>query len=351
MLIIEGRLVLIDGFLHAFAAVTILGVAVLAANPDSMAAVIFAGAAAGCTYSVKYTGAGVVPFLALFIVLQSCRGSLTNLFRLKKREDGILKAVLRMPLLAAAGKCLVVAAVSVTVMYICFVIHVIVLDFRSSEDSFMPQEFRSTLVRVNTKDYSPRTKGMPMFRRILTLIKVMHRSNMGITSEHAAASRWWEWPLVLMDCVTYFSNRYALVLHPSPFVWYPALLGPVTLLILAAVGYFAGNSDLTQLVIWPVGYFGSWLPFALVPRVLFVYHYLLPLIFGVFSFVIAIDVILGSHRTAKTCFFAIWCLLSLGSWIFFAPWCYAMEGYDWGIRAWYPWIFEGRTWFQKRKGK
>jgi dolichyl-phosphate-mannose--protein O-mannosyl transferase len=115
------------------------------------------------------------------------------------------------------------------------------------------------------------------------------------------------------------------------------------LLILTGVGCLAGNPDLRQLAIWPVGYFGDWLPFAMISRALFVYHDILPLIFGVFSFVIAIDVVLGSRPAAKTCFFAIWCALSLGSWIFFAPWRYAMEGYGWDIRAWYPCIFEGRT--------
>jgi dolichyl-phosphate-mannose--protein O-mannosyl transferase len=158
-----------------------------------------------------------------------------------------------------------------------------------------------------------------MFQRIRGLIKFMHSSNMRMTAEHEASSRWWEWPLVLMQSITYFNNRYSLVLHPSPFVWYPAAVGPLLLLGVAAFGYCAGNAELCNLAIWPIGYFASWLPFALIPRVIFVYHYLIPLIFGVFSFAVAIDVLLKKHPIAKSCFFASWSIAGIGSWPFFAP--------------------------------
>jgi dolichyl-phosphate-mannose--protein O-mannosyl transferase len=335
MLIIEGRLVLIDGFLHAFTVLTILGVALLCANPESAPALVFCGFAAGCTFSVKYTGSSVTLFVAAYLIIKHSKSSFRHLFQFESWQT-----VYTMPAVTIAIKCLVFGIVAVLVMLSCFAVHLIVLEFHGTDEAFMPYPFRQTLIRTGTTDFSHRTSGMPLLKRIFTLIAAMHRSNMGITASHSASSKWWEWPLVLMQGIVYFSNRFSLVLHPSPFVWYPAALGPVVAAGLAIVGYFVGNTDLTALAIWPVGYFTSWLPFALVPRVIFVYHYLVPLIFGVFAFAASVEVILSRAPVARACFFALWIGTALISWVFFAPWCYAMEGYDWNIRTWYPWLFE-----------
>jgi dolichyl-phosphate-mannose--protein O-mannosyl transferase len=225
-------------------------------------------------------------------------------------------------------------------MYLSFVVHVVMLDYHSSDDGFMPPDWRMTLLSPGLKDFSRRTSGPSMYNRIITLIKIMHHTNMGITEAHEASSKWWQWPLALMPGITYFSNQMALVLHPNPLVWYPAALGPVLCIILAVFGYLNGNVRWAGLSMWSVGYFASWLPFALIPRVIFVYHYLVPLIFGVFAFAASIDVALEKFPVAKNAFFVVWFVASMGSWVFFAPWCYAMTGFDWGIRTWNRWMFD-----------
>jgi dolichyl-phosphate-mannose--protein O-mannosyl transferase len=336
MLIVEGRLVLIDGFLHAFTVCTVCTLAFVCANPHSALALIFCGIAAGCTFSVKYTGASVTIFVVAFFVIRESKSRLARLFHF----GGGFRSIPELPLVLIIVKSAVVGIAAVSVMFLTFAIHLVVLDFHGDGEGFMPPEFHWTLVPRGATDFGPRTRGMPFHKRIIELMKAMHRSNMGITAPHGASSKWWQWPLVLMQSIVYFSNRFSLVLHPSPFVWYPAALGPCLATALSVIGYFLGNTDLTALAIWPVGYFASWLPFALIPRVIFVYHYLVPLIFGIFAFAASLELLLSRVPVVRTCFFVIWCAISLTSWVFFAPWCYAMEGYDWDIRAWYPWIFE-----------
>jgi dolichyl-phosphate-mannose--protein O-mannosyl transferase len=335
MLIIEARLVLIDGFLHTFTVMTVTALAFLHANPESRTALAFVGIAAGCTFSVKYTGASVLVFVGVYLVLHYSKASIKYFLTLPP-----LRQFYTSPIWQLFVSGFIFVAVAVGVMYASFVVHVMILHYRSSQDAFLPYKWRSTLIPKTSKDFSPRTRGMSLFRRIMSLIVIMHKTNMGITEAHSASSKWWQWPLVKMPGITYFSNQMSLVLHPNPFVWYPAVIGPILCLVASVIGYFIGYLPWTNLAIWAAGYLASLLPFALIPRVIFVYHYLVPLIFGVFAFATALDVLLARFPVAKNCFFVIWCVVALSSWVFFAPWCYAMTGYDWGIRTWYRQMFD-----------
>jgi dolichyl-phosphate-mannose--protein O-mannosyl transferase len=335
MLIIEARLVLIDGFLHTFTVMTVTALAFFHANPDSRIALAFLGIAAGCTFSVKYTGASVIVFVGIYFILHYSRASIKYLFTFPEFRNFFNASLVKLFLTGT-----IFLTVAVLVMYSSFLVHVMMLHYRSSQDAFLPPQWRSTLIPRISRDFSPRTRGISLFKRISLLIVIMHRTNMGITEAHSASSKWWQWPLVLMPGLTYFSNQMSLVLHPNPFVWYPAALGPLFCLIAAALGYFLGRIELCNLGIWAAGYFASLLPFALIPRVIFVYHYLVPLIFGVFAFAAAIDVLMLRFPVAKNCFFVVWFVMAAASWVFFAPWCYAMTGYDWGIRTWYRQLFD-----------
>lgn len=351
MLIVESHLILIDGFLHSFTALTILGVSMLEANPRSKFALIFTSIMAGCTFSIKYTGMSVLVFIGAQQLLYFSKSSLLYFFRVQKIErkksikiqskikeyflsakyyfniiynTQITKLIIRM---------LIVCFISIFLMILTFIIHIIILDFKGSGDGFMPYRFRQTLI-TNTMDYSPRTCCMSMWNRVTTLIEIMHKSNMGITSQHSASSKWYDWPLAKMRSIAYYTRNYHLVLFPTPIIWYSAAVGPILCLFLAVCGYFFGNVGLTKLIVWPAGYYASWVPFALIPRVLFVYHYLVPLIFGCFSFVTALDVILSNVKKWRVAVLVLICVAEIMMYVFFAPWTYAMEGFNWGIRMW-----------------
>lgn len=351
MLIVESHLILIDGFLHSFTALTILGVAMLESGSHSKFALIFTSIMAGCTFSIKYTGMSVLVFIGAQQFLIFSKSSFLYFFRIQKIDKktsikaqnkfqyylSLIKQYSQMiyntQIMKLIIRMLFIVLISFSLMIITFIIHIIILDYQGSGDAFMPYKFRQTLVYSN-KDFGRRTCCMSMWDRVKTLIIVMHRSNMGITSQHSASSKWYDWPFARMKSIAYYTRYYNLVLFPTPIIWYTAAIGPIICLFLAIFGYFVGNVGLTKLIVWPAGYYSSWLPFALIPRVLFVYHYLVPLIFGCFSFVVALDVLLSNAKKWKTAIFVLIAIAEILSYIFFAPWTYAMAGYSWSARIW-----------------
>lgn len=352
MLIVESHLILIDGFLHAFTVLTILGVSMLDSNPYSKFALIFASLMGGCTFSIKYTGLSVLVFFGAQQFIYYSKSSLVYFFNVHKLDKKPLvgyrsklrniismikinsKIIFKIPFVKLIGRMLIVLIISFTVMFLTFIIHIIILDYKGEGDGFMPNIFRQTLVYKHMNDMSARTCCMSMRKRVMTLIHVMHRSNMGITASHSASSKWYDWPLARMKSIAYYTRKYHLVLFATPIIWYTAAIGPIICLFLAGFGYFFGNVGLTKLIIWPAGYYASWIPFCLIPRVLFVYHYLVPLIFGCFSFAAALDVLLSNYKKWKSSLFVLIAALTITMYIFFAPWMYAMANFNWGIRTW-----------------
>lgn len=331
MLIVESHLILVDGILHSFVVLTILGVSLLEIDQYSRFAIIFTILMAGATFSVKYTGLSILVFIGMHQLIYFSKSSFCHLFNL----DNTIKKKFDIPLIRLIIRMMIIITFSFLVMYLTFVIHIIILPYHGPGDSFMPRAFTSTLLSKGiSSNSSARTCCMPMHQRVFTLMKSMHESNMRIKKPHSAASKWYDWPLARMKCLPYFTKVYSLILVPSLIIWYTAAFGPVMAIILAMLGYFYGNSGLTKLIIWPAGYYASLIPFALIPRVLFVYHYLIPLIFGCFSFVTSMDVIFSGNRQLRTCVFVLLIVFCFIFYVFYAPWIYAMKGYDWNIRYW-----------------
>lgn len=355
MLIVESHLILIDGFLHSFTALTILGVSMLESNPHSKFALIFTAIMAGCTFSIKYTGMSVLVFIGAQQFLIYSKSSLLYFFKIKKIEKKTtmtipnqirskienyitmivqyLKIIYNTQVMKLIIQMLIIIIISFSLMILTFIIHIIILDFQGSGDAFMPYKFRSTLV-FNRNDMSRRTCCMSMWERVKTLIVIMHRSNMGITSQHSASSKWYEWPFAKMKSIAYYTRDYNIILFATPIIWFTAAIGPILCIVLAVCGYFFGNVGLTKVIVWPAGYYASWLPFALIPRVLFVYHYLVPLIFGCFSFAVALEVMLSNFKKWKTAIIILIISSEIVMYIFYLPWTNGMAGYNWSIRLW-----------------
>jgi len=95
---------------------------------------------------------------------------------------------------------------------------------------------------------------------------------------HPYQSQWWEWPLTLRPVwysVDYQKGRMAHVYANGNLFLYvlfvPAVIGAV------ASWWKTNRAAATVLAI---GFFGQWLPWMLVPRIAFIYHFLPAAIFG-----------------------------------------------------------------------
>jgi dolichyl-phosphate-mannose-protein mannosyltransferase len=95
---------------------------------------------------------------------------------------------------------------------------------------------------------------------------------------HPYQSPWWEWPLTLRPVwysVDYVRGRMAQVYANGNLFLY-ALFVPAVLATLASWR----KRDRAAALVLAIGFFGQWLPWMLVPRIAFVYHFLPAAIFG-----------------------------------------------------------------------
>lgn len=336
MLIVEGRQIFTDGILHSFVMLAIMLIAVLHTSEESISALVVAGIGCGCCSSIKFTALSIYAIVALHQLLYITGGNVLKIldgFYIRKSSfkdfftNNILgKYIFSMSIIVFTG-------FFVTISLFC--IHVILLIYPSNRSHAVPDCFNGTLLPLGTTDFYDHVKGSSLLKRVFSLIYLMHAHNMRITGEHSAQSFWYQWPFVLMKSIPYYTNNMSLVLTPNFLVWYSAVLGAFLGLALSIAAFWYKNWNLLQISIWPFAYFSSWLPFALVPRILYVYHYLIPLMFGVLSFATFIDVAFQNHRVVSSCLFTLLIISGFILWIYYTPWLYAMSGYDWDSRKWY----------------
>lgn len=120
---------------------------------------------------------------------------------------------------------------------------------------------------------------------ILSTNQQMLSANYNLTQTHPYSSKWWTWPL-MMRPVFYWvgSDGGKIYFLGNPVLWWGASI----LLVAAAVSLAASRRDRLAVLrgqgwILFAGYVVAYLPFVRVPRALFLYHYLTPLIFSLMA--------------------------------------------------------------------
>jgi dolichyl-phosphate-mannose-protein mannosyltransferase len=154
-----------------------------------------------------------------------------------------------------------------------------------------------------------------------------------LKATHAYSSNWWQWPLALRPVwyyVEYGPGRIANIYAQGNPLLYWAFLPAVLWLTLR--WWKAGHPGLIVLLI---GFFGQWLPWGLVPRAAFMYHFLPAVPFGALA---AAALIVHGWRsgTRGQLVAAAYVLLVAIGFVYFYP-IYAAVPLD------YP-AFESRMW-------
>jgi dolichyl-phosphate-mannose-protein mannosyltransferase len=133
---------------------------------------------------------------------------------------------------------------------------------------------------------------------VVALHQKMLSANVGLQQSHPYSSRWWGWPLMTRPIFYWASATSAakLYLLGNPVVWWGG-----SLLFLVILVTFALSRATTLRVVPPpgrekpllwlplVGFAGFYLPLVGVPRVLFLYHYFMPLLFSLMVVVLWLD--------------------------------------------------------------
>ena len=119
-------------------------------------------------------------------------------------------------------------------------------------------------------------------------------ANYGITTPHPWASPSWSWPLMLRS-VFYWGDGDALIFFlGNPVLWWGTTLGLLltagNLVLLRITDLRAGDRPAPRDLWIPLaGYLISFLPMLRIPRPLFLYHYLVPLLFATCTVLLWLD--------------------------------------------------------------
>lgn len=110
----------------------------------------------------------------------------------------------------------------------------------------------------------------------------MYASNKRLTAGHPYGSKWYTWPFMLRPISYWVQGNGAIWLIGNPLVWWGSTAGVIALLILLISRKLTlAEFDAAWIVL--IGLAISWLPFATISRVMFLYHYLIPLTFAILA--------------------------------------------------------------------
>lgn len=124
------------------------------------------------------------------------------------------------------------------------------------------------------------------FGQFVELQRQMYYYHTHLKATHAYASQWWEWPLALRP-VWYYTNRTGdtvanIYANGNPLLYWAFLPA-----VLWVSWRWWAKRRMALVVLW-IGFFGQWLPWAVSPRLAFVYHFLPAVPFGCLAVAVAL---------------------------------------------------------------
>jgi dolichyl-phosphate-mannose--protein O-mannosyl transferase len=309
MLITEARHILSDGILHFFACLAIWSI-FLSERIPSLLILVLEGFCLGCVAACKYTSGGII-LLALL-----------RQFPLKvfKKWKFLKAAIFRVCLLTS---------IVVLIHFICFVIHLQLLPYIPLDPVIAPASVEAGLISRSNPNWTSRSNAPSLIRRVIDLVWYMHCINMEVEVGHPYESKWFEWPLATGKWVLYWTrDGKHIICMGNILLWWP-VFGAVIANTMRAVITKDFESPATAMVI---GWVLSYLPFALVPREMFVYHYAIPLIFGCCNLAAFIE----EWKAANVRGFGYCTVITMAGigFLLWCPWSYGLTTPDFEFLVW-----------------
>lgn len=294
-MLVEGRYILSDGILHFFSCLHVFAMSYFF-RIQSIGSLVFAGVSLGCAISCKYTALGLVAMTGL-----------SQLFWIIKE-----KPYFRVILIRAC--CLIIPII--VIFFGSWFIHFVVLSYEGNGNPYVNKEFQSTIMGNNNYK-GLRINGMSIIFRIVDMNIIMHTLNMKSVKPHPFQSSPIYWPFLFDKWVLFWKKKdRAIICLGSILIHYTItcfLFLSILLLFLKKLKY--------QHLFVLTGYIFSYFPFILVPRSMFLYHYIIPLIFGILETIMIIDIIFP-RKVSYFLLFAI-LILSIFSYFYLYPFAYA----------------------------
>ena len=315
----EGRHILSDGILHFFSC---LHVAVLCFTMSMKrrrrkfwAWHVLTGITLGCACSCKNTAWGLMALDAFVYFV-----GLWDMMSL-----GIVDYVGEIVFFGGS-----LFVICLAVYFVVFAVHFVLLPYAGRGYGYLCQEMKDQLIQNGVAGnglFGARLKGPGLFMRSLILTLRMHHGNMGIRSFHDSQSFPKHWPW-LGSVSVYFWGRSGCEIRclGNAFSYYLALFG-----VIACLFCFRRPNYVNALKL-VVGYAVSYFPFYLIPRVLYLYHYIIPLMFGCMAFGALIEMTLPP-KFRGIALVVTACLVIFGYWLW-SPYVYGTPMHDRGVMLW-----------------
>ena len=324
-MISEGKFILSDGILHFFTCLHLLTLSYLLTiqrNTEKFNLwLVISGITLGAACSCKNTAWGLCLLNGFVHAIELFY--LTHSFSFIWISELIFR-----------GSLLFICAFSVYL--ISFTIHFVLLPFYGQGNGYLPDHMVNQLIDIRYPDFlvwGNRVKGVPFIFKTIELTIIMHLGNMHITKFHPYQSRPIGWPLLTDIRVAFWvKNGINISCMGNPFTYYMAFIGII--LLLFGMSKEKWIISLKFLIGWSVSYF----PFFLIPRSLYLYHYLIPLMFGSCAYGASID--LYVPKLFKGILVILSCSCILFSFILLSPYTYGTKPWDDEITIWNKnWIY------------
>jgi len=299
-LLVETRLLLFDGILIAATLASL--VLLLKANHEKgmkfYRTSAFCGLAAGLAVGTKFTGLAVLGLIGVFLVVKILKHRSRAYTKLRLRQGAVIYASAALVFLAG------------------WAIHFSLLTNPGPADAFHPTtgNFWTDLVKVN---------------------QTMLAANANLTKRHPDGSPAWTWPIMKVAPFYWVGDGATIYLLGNPVIWWGGTLlffGIVMILLMTRFTHLKIDPPARHTVtLWlPLtGYVASYLPLIGVTRVLFLYHYLTPLIFSLATVLLWLDqagwIRSTDPRRQRRSYYVVVGLLVLG-FLAVAPLSYGISG-------------------------
>jgi dolichyl-phosphate-mannose--protein O-mannosyl transferase len=217
------------------------------------------------------------------------------------------------------------------VYFMSFIVHFLLLPFQGGGMYYLSPDMHRQLLNRGDRGHMAwglRLTGGSLIWRALRLTWIMHSGNMGITAWHPCQSRPVGWPLLNDIRVNFWgdSDQHEIACMGNVFSYYFALLGIVTIPFGFCHPRWIGAMRFT--IGWAVSYF----PFYLVPRTMYLYHYLIPLIIGAMACGASLELHLPPFARGVAAI-AIAFLAAVG-FVLWKSFCYGTKAWDKHIIIW-----------------
>lgn len=281
-LLTQSKFILLDSFLlfFGFCALYFFLKSRQETNPKRSLVFFTASVAlATCSFSIKWTG---LSWLGIIVLLFSI--------------DSFKKRALKIFFIKAA----ILLLLPFIIYYAIFLIHFQLLYKSGQGDAFMSAQFQKTLEQNSAYQAG---SSMSNWQKFIELNEAMYSYNASLTAGHPNASKWYQWPID-KKMIWYWTDSQNgktanIYLFGNPIIWWLVLYGIIFSLFALLV------KEMRQKlppIFWllMLGYFINILPFILIGRVVFLYHYLTSLLFGILILSILYEKVLAPSIVEMT---------------------------------------------------